>query len=100
MASQEAVRGGDVAAPNDGAPLKPALASIRAACKYMGDVSRAKFYSDILPKLETVHVGTRHLIVVSSMDRLIAKLLEKQCPVADRRLTRPRRAVRPWDSDT
>jgi hypothetical protein len=74
--------------------LKPALASIRAACKYMGDVSRAKFYSDILPKLETVHVGTRHLIVVSSMDRLITKLLEKQCPVGETHQTRPRRAVR------
>jgi hypothetical protein len=55
--------------------LKPALASIQTACKYMGDVSRAKFYSDILPHLETVHVGARHLVVVASMDRLIAKLL-------------------------
>jgi hypothetical protein len=93
MASQEAVRGGDVAAPNDGAPLKPALASIPAACKYMGDVSRAKFYSDILPKLETVHVGTRHLVLVSSMDALISNLLEKDSPPTSKRQARARRAV-------
>jgi hypothetical protein len=59
--------------------LKPALASIRAACTYMGNLSRSTFYSEILPKLETVHVGTRHLIVVSSMDRLIARMLDKSC---------------------
>jgi hypothetical protein len=56
--------------------LKPALASIPDACKYMGEVSRAKFYSDVLPLLETIHIGTRHFIVVASMDRLIATLLE------------------------
>jgi hypothetical protein len=56
--------------------LKPALASIPDACKYMGEVSRAKFYSDVLPLLETVHIGTRHFVVVASMDRLIATLLE------------------------
>ena len=52
-------------------PLKPALASIPDACKYMGDVSRAKFYSNVLPLLETVHIGSRHFVVVASMDRLI-----------------------------
>jgi hypothetical protein len=55
-------------------PLRPALTSIPGACKYMGDISRAKFYSDILPKLETVHLGARHFVVVSSMDQLIATL--------------------------
>jgi hypothetical protein len=55
-------------------PLKQALASIPDACKYMGHVSRAKFYSDVLPLLETVHIGTRHFVVVASMDRLISKL--------------------------
>jgi hypothetical protein len=58
------------------APLKPALASIPDACKYMGDVSRAKFYSYVLPLLETVHIGSRHFVVIASMDRLIAALLE------------------------
>jgi len=53
-------------------PLKPRLVSIPNACRYMGDVSRAKFYADILPHLETVHFGTRHFIVVQSMDRFIA----------------------------
>jgi hypothetical protein len=37
----------------------------------MGGVSRAKFYADILPKLETVKLGRRNLVVVASMDRLI-----------------------------
>jgi hypothetical protein len=54
------------------APLKPALASIRDACQYLGGVSRAKFYADILPELQTVHLGARHFVVVASMDRLIA----------------------------
>ena len=52
--------------------LRPALASIPDACKYLGDVSRAKFYADVLPLLETVHIGSRHFVVVASMDRLIA----------------------------
>jgi hypothetical protein len=53
------------------APLKPALASIEASCGYMGGVSRAKFYADILPLLEIVKLGTRTFVVVESMDRLI-----------------------------
>jgi hypothetical protein len=57
-------------------PLKPALASIPDACKYMGNVSRAKFYSDILPLLDTLHIGSRHFVVVASMDRLIDSLKE------------------------
>jgi hypothetical protein len=52
-------------------PLKPALASIKAACDYMGGVSRAKFYADVLPLLETIKLGSRHFVVVASMDRLI-----------------------------
>jgi hypothetical protein len=52
--------------------LKPALASIAASCDYLGGISRAKFYSDILPLLETVKFGNRNLVVVASMDRLIA----------------------------
>jgi len=52
-------------------PLKPALASILDACAYMGGVSRAKFYADILPLLETVKLGRRNFVVVASMDRLI-----------------------------
>jgi len=37
----------------------------------MGGVSRAKFYADILPDLETIKLGKRNLVVVASMDRLI-----------------------------
>ena len=55
-------------------PLKPALASIPEACKDLGNVSRAKFYADVLPLLETVHIGSRHFVVVASMDRLINSL--------------------------
>jgi hypothetical protein len=55
-------------------PLKPALASIPDACKYLGDLSRAKFYADVLPQLETIHIGTRHFVLVASIDRLIEKL--------------------------
>jgi Bifunctional DNA primase/polymerase, N-terminal len=51
--------------------LKPALASIEASCAYMGGVSRAKFYADILPQLETVKLGRRNIVVTASMDRLI-----------------------------
>ena len=54
--------------------LKPALTSIPDACKYMGDLSRAKFYADVLPQLETIHIGTRHFVLVASIDRLIEKL--------------------------
>ena len=54
--------------------LKPAIVSIPDACKYMGGVSRAKFYLDVLPSLETVYLGARHFVVVASIDRLIAKL--------------------------
>jgi hypothetical protein len=57
--------------------LKPALASITNALSYMGEPSRAKFYADILPQLDTVHFGRRHFVVVASMDRLIESLKSK-----------------------
>ena len=53
-------------------PLKPRLASIPNACAYMGDVSCSKFYADVLPLVDSVYIGTRHFVVVESMDRLIA----------------------------
>jgi hypothetical protein len=56
---------------NHAGHLRPALASIQASCAYMGGVSRAKFYADILPQLDTVKLGKRNLVVVASMDRLI-----------------------------
>jgi hypothetical protein len=57
-----------------GYSLKPALVSIADACRYLGDISRAKLYADLLPHLDTVHIGSRHFVVVKSMDRLIATL--------------------------
>jgi hypothetical protein len=59
----------------------------------MGDVSRAKFYADVLPQLETIHIGTRHLVVVASIDRLIAKLLIKEASTANDLLSKPRRSA-------
>jgi hypothetical protein len=63
----------DISGPRGPPPgaLKPALASIGDSCVYMGGISRAKFYSDILPLLQTVKLGRRHFVVVASMDRLI-----------------------------
>jgi hypothetical protein len=54
------------------ASLRPALASIPEACRYLGDPSRAKFYADILPKLDVVKLGARTMVTVESLDRLIA----------------------------
>jgi hypothetical protein len=68
-------------------PLKPALASIPDACKYMGNLSRAKFYSDVLPLLEAVHIGSRHFVVVASMDRLINSLKEASAENHDTPMT-------------
>jgi hypothetical protein len=70
--------------------LKPALMAIQTACKYMGGVSRAKLYADLLPHLDTVHIGSRHFVVVKSMDRLIAKLLGKDAAVANTRAASPK----------
>jgi hypothetical protein len=62
----------DPAAVEQVAALKPALVSIPVACEYLGGISRAKFYADILPFLETVKFGNRNLVVLASLDRLIA----------------------------
>lgn len=53
--------------------IKPALISINDGCKYLGGISRAKFYSDILPQVESVLLDKRRFITVSSLDRLIQK---------------------------
>jgi hypothetical protein len=52
--------------------LRPALASIPDACRYLGDPSRAKFYADILPKLDVVKLGARTMVTIESLDQLIA----------------------------
>jgi hypothetical protein len=59
---------------NNHGTLRPVLASINAARQYMGSPSKAKFYADLLPLLETVKfrdTDKRRWVVVSSMDRLI-----------------------------
>jgi hypothetical protein len=62
-------------------PLRPALASVDNSCVYLGGVSRSKLYADILPLLETVHIGSRLFIVVTSMDRVIES--RKRPPAAE-----------------
>lgn len=54
------------------ATLRPALADIPAALGYLGDVSRAKFYADLLPQLDVVRFGKRTFVTVASLDRLIS----------------------------
>ncbi len=76
---------GSGAGPNDtphvtAGALKPALVSINVCCEYMGGISRSKFYTDVLPLLETVKLGGRNLIVVASIDRLIASRSKKAIP--------------------
>jgi hypothetical protein len=71
----------DYPKPQAGEPasLKPALASIPNAINHFGGISRSKFYSDILPLLQTVKFGARRFVVVESMDRLIAERARMQC---------------------
>jgi hypothetical protein len=49
-------------------------------CCYAG-VGRSKFYDDILPRLRTVKIGRRNLVVLESLDQLIDELLAAD-PVA------------------
>jgi hypothetical protein len=56
------------------AELRPALTDITGARRYLGGVSRAKLYADLMPRLDIVRIGTRTLIVVESLDRLIGEL--------------------------
>lgn len=51
--------------------LKPALISVNNSLRYLGGVSRSKFYKDVLPELGSVLIGGRRLIVVSSLDHYI-----------------------------
>lgn len=67
-------------------PLRPALASISTACRYLGDTSRAKFYADILPQLEVVKFGARTFVTIESLDRVIAANTR---PAIKRRRTQP-----------
>jgi hypothetical protein len=54
------------------APL-PALMPIWPdACEHAGKISRSKFYTDILPYVATVHIGTRCLVVVDSLNQFIS----------------------------
>jgi hypothetical protein len=43
--------------PTADEPHKPALMSIKDSCRYMGNPSRANFYANILPQLESIHIG-------------------------------------------
>jgi len=53
-------------------PMRPALTDIPGACAYLGNVGRSKFYSDLLPQLDIVRLGTRTFVTFESLDKLIA----------------------------
>jgi hypothetical protein len=53
-------------------PVKPALTDIPGACAYLGNLSRAKLYADILSDLDVVRFGSRTFVTIESLDRLIA----------------------------
>jgi hypothetical protein len=55
-------------------------------------VSRAKFYADILPLLETVKLGSRNFVIVASMDRFI----EASIRPAELSAMRQMRSPAPW----
>ncbi len=67
--------------------LAPALVSIAVACEYLGDISRAKFYADVLPSLEVVKLGNRTLILVASLDRFIAAMQKQDASERRRRIS-------------
>jgi hypothetical protein len=52
---------------------KPAFIAINDAADYLG-IARSTLYKDFLPSLETIRIGKRNLIVMESLDRLVAKL--------------------------
>ena len=52
------------------ATLPPILTSILDAAKRLG-VSRAYFYTDILPHLETVRLGSRNLVCTESIEAFV-----------------------------
>ena len=53
--------------------LKPKLITIRDAADYSG-VSRSTFYARFLPRLESIRIGKRRLILLASLDELIERL--------------------------
>jgi hypothetical protein len=55
------------------ADLRPALADISGACRYLGGIGRSKFYSNVMPDLDVVHIGARTFVTVDSLDRLISE---------------------------
>ncbi len=63
-------------------PFKPASMPIfPEACAYIG-IGRAKFYTDVLPHIDCVRIGTRRLAVTESLDRFIAERATASPPAA------------------
>ena len=60
----------DISTAEVGTP-RPALTSIADAAAYLS-LSRATFYRDVIPHIETVRIGKRHLVLVESLDRFIS----------------------------
>jgi hypothetical protein len=65
--------------------LKPALMSVQAAMRYLGDVSRTQLYVSLMPQLETVKIGNRRMITTASLDALIATAMQRQTEAETKR---------------
>jgi len=50
---------------------KQAAVSVKTACKYLGEISRSKFY-EIIGELETRKIGARRVVFVQSMNEYLA----------------------------
>jgi len=66
------------------APVKPILVSQDTARVMAGDGSRAGFAKNVLPKVETVCLGRRRMVVLSSLESVLAEM------------TQPPRAAAEW----
>ena len=52
------------------AEIKPRIVDVDGGCRYLGGLSRARFY-ELLPSLVKVKIGHRTFVTVESLDRLI-----------------------------
>ena len=76
--------------PGDPEAATPLLASIKTTQFMLGGIGRTKLYADILPKLETVEVGSRTLVVIASIQRYVAA--NAKPPRNAEKFVKPRRA--------
>jgi hypothetical protein len=51
--------------------VRPAVLSAPAAQAYLGNIPRSALYTEVLPHVETIKVGSRVGFVTDSLDRFI-----------------------------